>query len=104
MRRPPRLWCLNALGLMMTYVKTLLCRSSKLQNLMLSVEDAEDSAGDVAFQTSTDVSVGFVLGASSFHVGTGLCIMGHLADGHYMQSTVQCSVAAAVETVSHGVA
>lgn len=71
---------------------------------MVSVEDSEDSAGDVALQTASDFSVGFLFGLSFLNIGAGFSIVGHLADGHYMQGTVQGSVATAVETMAHGVA
>lgn len=51
---------------------------------MLSVEDSEDSAGDIAFQTASDFSVGFVFGLSFLNIGAGFSIMGHLADGDHM--------------------
>lgn len=60
------------------------CPSSKLQEVMLNVEDSEDSAGDIAFQTASDFSVGFVFGLSFLNIGAGFHIMGHLADGDHM--------------------
>src|SRR5699024_4761175 len=64
--------------------KTLLCPSSRLQDLVLSVEDSEDSAGDIAFQTASDFSIGFVFGLPFCNIGAGFSIMSHLADGDHM--------------------
>src|SRR5699024_12580919 len=69
--------------------KTLLCPSSRLQNLMLSVEDSEDSASDIAVQTASDLSVGLVFGLSFLNIRPRFSMLGHLADGDLTQGPAQ---------------
>lgn len=73
---------------------------SRLQDFILSVEGAEDSAGGVAFQAPSDLSIGFLFGLSFFHVGAGFFIMSYFGGGNHVQGTVECAVAAAVELMS----
>src|SRR5699024_565990 len=99
---PARYHHRNPFGGQLSY-ETLLCLSNGLQDFILSVEGSEDSSGDVAFEAASDFSVGFLFGLSFCHVSPGFCIVGHFADRHHVQGTIQRAITTTIQTVSDGV-
>jgi len=70
---------------------------------MLGAHDPEDSAGDVAFQATSDLPISFAFPSTLFNVGSGFEIIGHLRQSNHVQRTIEMSITTSVETMPDSV-
>ena len=64
------------------------------------LEEAPDSACDVALEAASDFAVGLAFGSSSVSVVAGRVVVAASSERDDVESVVELSVAAAVETVT----
>src|SRR5690606_9826168 len=65
----------------------------------VGVEDAIGMAGEVALETTSDLSVRAAFGTSFLDVVAGSGVVGHAGENRDVQGTAEASVAAAVESL-----